>query len=316
MDIPQEDDLRWIVSRYAHLRAAHGEAIGVPALVEPTGEYFPDAFTPSAEGVAILLRRLLTYAPVADEIALEIAFAEAEGGGSGGCGTGACGPGGGSAGPVAEAVQRARGDGTQAEAAYRLVLPLRDVGEPVVLAASLARCVGGMVLGEAEEEVLPTERLAMAELAATLSGFGLLLLSGACVYTKSCGGLRAHQGTALDVPSSAVALALFLRLHDVKPSVARRHLETTQREAFDEALRWVDSNGRLMEALRLHPESLADGVFAIEPVKGLLARVFGAKSAAPPEVASVVGKRRARSEEEEKRLAENRALVEEALRAD
>jgi hypothetical protein len=172
-----------------------------------------------------------------------------------------------------------------------------------------------MVLGEAGETTTDGERLATAEVAATLCGFGLLLLCGACVYTKSCGGLRAHQGTQLDVPSSAVALALFLRLHDKKPGAARRHLDTTQREAFDEAVRWVDSNGAIVDALRVHPESLADGVFAIEPVKGFLARVFGAKPAALPDaVAAPVSKRRARTEAEERRLAEDKAIVEEALR--
>jgi len=171
-----------------------------------------------------------------------------------------------------------------------------------------------MVLGEAGEEIADVERLATAEIAATLSGFGLLLLNGACVYTKACGGLRAHQGTQLDVPSSALALALFLRVHDVKPAAARRHLETTQREAFDEALRWVDSNTAIVEALRVHPESLADGVFPVEPVKGLLSRLFGAKPAPLPEMAPA-SKRKVRTPEEERTLAENRALVEEALRA-
>jgi hypothetical protein len=317
MDLPQEDDLRWIVSRYAHLRAAHGDAIGVPELVQPTGEYFPDAFAPSADGVSVFLRRLLTYAPVADDIPLEIAFAETEEGKAGGCGTGGCGTGAPNAGPVAEALRRRHaGTAPTIEASYRLVLPVRDVGEPVVLGASLARCVGGIVLGEAGEDLIEAERLATAEIAATLSGFGVLLLCGSCVYTKSCGGLRAHQGTALDVTSTAVALALFLRIHDLKPGAARQHLETTQREAFDEALRWVDSNGRIVEALRVHPESLADGVFSIEPTKGFLARMFGAKGATAPVAVGAVARRRIRSEAEERRLAENRALVEEALRTD
>jgi hypothetical protein len=310
MELPPEDDLRWIVARYAHLRAAHGDAIGEPSLVEPTGEFFPDAFSRSADGVATVLKRMLAYAPVAEGIGLELAFAEAEeGGGGGGCGSGACGTEGGSKGPVAESIALPEGAG------YRLILPVRDVGEPVVLGAALARCVGGMILGEAGEEVPAAERLATAEIAATLSGFGVLLLAGSCVYTKSCGGLRAHQGTQLDVPSSAVALALFLRVHGMKPGAARRHLETTQREAFDEALRWVDSNAPLVDALRVHPASLADGVFAIEPVKGLFSRMFGAKPAALPEsIAAPVSKRKVRSADEERRLAENRAIVEEALR--
>ena len=37
-----EDNLRWLVSRFAHLKAEHGEAIGRPDLVLPTGD------TPSA----------------------------------------------------------------------------------------------------------------------------------------------------------------------------------------------------------------------------------------------------------------------------
>jgi hypothetical protein len=308
MDLPHEDDLRWIVATYARLRAAHGDDIGAPDLVEPTGEFFPDAFTPSPQGVGAMVRRMLGYAPVSEDLPLELAFREAEAeGGGGGCGSGGCATPGG-VGTPAEALRR--GD----DAGYRLVVPVRDVADPIVLGAGLARCVGGVVLGEAGEDVNEAERLATAEIAATLCGFGLLLLSGACVYTKSCGGLRAHQATALDVPSSALALALFLRVHDVKPSVARRHLETTQREAFDEALAWVDSNGAIVASLRAHPESLSDGVFPIAPVKGILGRLFATKPAQLPERIAAPPPRRMRSEAEERRLAEDRALVEEALR--
>ena len=312
MDLPPQDDLRWIVSRYAQLRAAHGEAIGTPELVEPTGEFFPDAFTPSPEGVATLLKRLLTYAPVSDHLGWELGFVEAEGGGGGGsCSSGACGTGGGGGALVGEAMPHPNGEG------YRVAVAVRDVADPVVLTASLARSVGGMILGEAGEEASSAaeERFAMSEIAATLSGFGLLLLNGACVYTKSCGGLRAHQSTRLDVASSAVALALFLRVHDLKPGLARRHLETTQAEAFDEALHWVDSRPALIAALQNHPESLVDGDFPVEETKGLFSRLFGARKAASPELSpGPVATRRVRSAEEERRLAETKAMVEEALR--
>jgi hypothetical protein len=308
MEALHADDLRWLVSRYARLRAEHGEAIGTPVLVEPNGTFFPDAFTPSPEGVGALLRRMLTYAPVSNDLQLELAFVEAEGGG-GSCGTGGCGDGGGgeAKGPIGEALQRGEG-------AYRVIIAARDVGDPIVLASSLARSVGGIVLGEAGEEPAGIEQGALSEVAAAMCGFGVLLTSGACVYTKSCGGLRAHRATHLDVASHATALALFLRLHDVKPGAARRHLETTQREAFDEALPWVDSNPKLLEALSIHPESLVDGVFPIEETKGLLARLFGGKPARAPEPVAKM-ERRVRSPEEERRLAENKALVEQALRA-
>jgi hypothetical protein len=303
------DALRWLVSRYARLRAAHGDAIGTPMLVEPNGEFFPDAFTPSPDGVGALLRRMLTYAPVSPSLELELAFVDpdAGGGGGGSCGTGGCGDGGAEAkGPIGEALMHREG-------AYRVILSARDVGDPVILASSLARSVGGIVLGEAGEEHHGVQHGALSEIAATMCGFGVLLTSGACVYTKSCGGLRAHRSTHLDVTSHATALALFVRLHDMKPANARRHMETTQREAFDEALPWVDSNARLMEALSIHPESLVDGVFPIEETKGLLARLFGAKPARAPEPAAKM-ERRVRTPEEERRLAENKALVEQALR--
>jgi hypothetical protein len=306
MDAPHADDLRWLVSRYARLRAEHGEAIGTPHLVEPNGTFFPDAFSASPEGVGALLRRMLTYAPVASDLQIELAFVEAETGG-GSCGTGGCGEGGGEAkGPIGEALQLREG-------AYRVIVAARDVSDPVVLAASLARSVGGIVLGEAGEAFDGVEHGALSEVAAAMCGFGVLFTSGACVYTKSCGGLRAHRATHLDVASHATALALFLRLHDLKPGSARRHLETTQREAFDESLPWVDSNPKLLEALSLHPESLVDGVFPIEETKGLLARLFGAKPARALEPVAKM-ERRARSPEQERRLAENKALVEQALR--
>ena len=87
---------------------------------------------------------------------------------------------------------------------------MRDVGDPVLLAASLARSAGHVVLGEAGED--DASDGALAEIAATACGFGLLLLQrGVCVYTKSCGGLRAHQGTHLTLVSTAVTLGLFAR---------------------------------------------------------------------------------------------------------
>ena len=53
------DTFTWLISQAARLRAAHGEVIGTPELVEPTGEYFPDAFERDAESVERLLTRLV-----------------------------------------------------------------------------------------------------------------------------------------------------------------------------------------------------------------------------------------------------------------
>src|ERR1700722_1844147 len=66
MDLPSDDALRWLVRTYARLRARYGEAIGTPALVQPTAEFFPDEFRLEASSVERFLRRILGYARGAD----------------------------------------------------------------------------------------------------------------------------------------------------------------------------------------------------------------------------------------------------------
>lgn len=310
MELPPEDSIRWIVRRYAELRDSHGEAIGDPELLEPSGRHFPDEFTRDAESVARLLRRMVAYSPLASDLPIELAFKEPEESqdGGGGCGKSACGTG---------AAIAAHDGVMETDDGYRVELKVSDVGNPVVLTTALARSVGAMVLSEAGEDVSAREAPLAAELTAVACGFGVLLTSGAAVYTKACGGLRMHQATSMAVNELALALALFVRLHDKDASRARAHLETTQKEAFAEAMRWVLSNEELVTALRDRPSELRDGVFAIEPVRGLLGRLFSKRREDPlPPVAPASSKRAPRSEAEERRLAEARALVEEALAED
>src|SRR5580693_4863558 len=92
MELPSEDALRWIVRGYARLRAAHGEAIGVPVLVHPTAAFFPDAFHGDAPSVERLMRRIIAYAPIADDLRVELALL-VEGEQASGCGSVACGSG-------------------------------------------------------------------------------------------------------------------------------------------------------------------------------------------------------------------------------
>jgi hypothetical protein len=309
MDLPHDEALRWLVSHYAGLRAGHGEDIGTPELVEPSGRFFPDAFRPDGPSVARLLKRVLGYAPVSDEVEVALRFVEQEGQAAGGCGTGACGTG--SSGTGGGLMDRV----TPVDDAYIVDLPVSDVGHPTLLTTSLVRSAGAIVLSEAGEDVLPEELGAMSELAASVCGFGVLLTNGAYVYGKSCGGVRVHTHTHLSVAEHAVLLALFCKIHDVKPSVARAHLEPTPLEAFAEARAWVDARERLVTDLREHPSSLVDGVFPSEPARGLLGRLFGgAPRSSKPEAAPAPAPRRERSEEEQRRLAEAKALVDEALR--
>lgn len=309
MDLPSDDTLRRLVSRYASFKAAHGAAIGSPDLVQPTGEFFPDEFKGDAESVAGFLKRLLSYAPLAPDLPVALRFVEpagksdeSSGSGGGGCSSGGCSTGGKGA-PV-------QGTVSELEDGYLIDVNVGDVTTATMLSTTLARSAGAIVLREAGDT--GTDPRVDCEIAAVACGFGVLLANGSYVYAKGCGGVRVHQATILSVEEHAVLLALFVRDHDLRASSARAHLETTPAEAFDGALEWVDSNPEIVDALRTQPDSLAAGLFAIEPIKGFFGRLF-AKRRAEPDLGKISVPRRVRTPEEERRIAESRRLVEAAL---
>jgi hypothetical protein len=300
MDLPSDDALRWIVSAYARLRARHADAFTGPALVQPTGAFFPDEFRLDAASVERLLRRLIGYSPVVDDVGIELAFIEPSEQAGGGCGSSACGPAGSSG---------ARPTVQEVDDGYRVFVATSDVPNPDLLTTSLARAVGALVLHEAGEDVDAGDD----EIAGVACGFGVLLASGSSVWAKSCGGLRMAQATALSVEELTVALALFVGIHHVKVSEARAHLGATQREAFDLALAWVESNPLLLETLRDRPALLEKGVFDIEPVRGLVGRWLHKRKLDQELRAPVVSSRAPLTDEKRHRLEEARALVDEVL---
>lgn len=154
-----DDALRSIVAHLAHLRAAYGEVLAEPDLVEPTGEYFPDEFKLEGGAIDRLMRRMMTYAPLATDLDVQLAIVEPEGDApkGGGCGSGACGPG--DKGAKASQVLR---PAIETEDGYAVVLASADVGEPKLLTASLARSMGRLVLFEADEDVDPRDEGALA----------------------------------------------------------------------------------------------------------------------------------------------------------
>jgi hypothetical protein len=305
MDLPDDRRLHRIVQSFAHLRAEYGAAIGSPALVQPTAEFFPDAFRPDVPSVGRLLRRLLDYAPLSSELGVELAVVVPEPDHQGGgCGSAACAPGSGKSAAGLDVVELEDG--------YRVVVSATDVGNADVLSTSLARSVGALVLHEAGEPVGAES----SEIAATVCGFGVLLANGSAVWAKSCGGLRMAQATVASVEETAVTLALFVALHGHKVSAARKHLGATQREAFDVAQEWVESNPLLIESLRDRPGRLASGAIEFEPVRGVLGQWLHKRSveqafrAAAPRGASTL------TPEQRRRLDEVRALMDDAGEAD
>lgn len=306
--------LRSIVAHLAHLRAAYGEVLADPELVEPNAEYFPDDFALDADGVQTLLERMMTYAPLAEDLDVKLGVIEPEGDaaqGGGGCGSGACGPGGGASKSAKGAVLR---PAVETDDGYVAVLAATDAGDTTVLTTSLARSVGRIVLFEADEDVDPRDEGPMSELTAVACGLGTILLNGAAVYKKGCGGMKRHQATFLSVDELALAVALFVRVTDAKPGRVRKHLAVTQREAFHNALSWVDDQPNLVKALADEPETLEDGVFVLEEKKGLFGKLLGRKRTDEDDLVPVSKpKASTLSEEERRRIAETKALVDEAL---
>ncbi|WP_394822774.1 hypothetical protein [Pendulispora albinea] len=275
MELPNDDTLNWIVTRYADFVAKHGEAIGQPELVQPTGEFFPDDFAFDVQSVARLFERMLSYAPVSDDLEFGLQFVDsAQASGGGGCSSGGCGSGSCATDAGANVRDGLRNGVLETDEGYVAVVNVEYVHNAILLTTSLVRSIGAIVLAEADEEVAESDLGLMSEIAAVASGFGVLLHQGSYVYGKSCGGARVQRATQLSVEELGVALALFTRHHELKASQARGHLDTTQREAFDHALEWVDSNEDIVDGLRERPEEIALGFFEIQPARGLLGRML------------------------------------------
>ncbi len=305
MELPDDRSLRQIIQTLAHLRAAHGAAIADPVLVQPTAEFFPDAFRPDVASVDRLLRRMMEYAPLSIDLAVELGVLVPEQDhAGGGCGSAACGTGSG-AGSSAVNVE-------ELENGYRVVVVATDVSNADVLSTSLARSVGALILHEAGERV----GAVTSELAATACGFGVLLLNGSAVWAKACGGLRMAQATVTPVEEMAVALALFVAIHGHKVSEARKHLGATQREAFDVAQDWVESNGALVATLRDRPAELAAGAIDFEPIRGLFGQWLHKRRLESVLRARPAKKSTTLTAEQQRRLAEVRALMDETGEVD
>ena len=309
MGLPGDDTLKWLVSRYATVRVAAGDAFEGAQLVTPTGEHFPDSFAQDADSVARLVRRMMTYTPLSEEIRIELGFFEpepAEGASGGDCGS--CGPT-----SCAPARKQAAQVGSRVEAVnggYRLALSVADVSDPVVLTSTVARSLGAMIL--AESAVGDVEDIAAdSEIAAVATGFGVLVTAAAHIYGKSCGGVSVRRSTALTVEEAGFALALFCAVHEIKPSAARSHLAPSQREAFAMSTALLANNPEVIASLRDTPELLTDGIVTITHETSFFAKLFGKRPerdrVAPAKVALP------RSADDARRLAEAKALVQEAL---
>ena len=240
-------------------------------LVEPTAEFFPDEVSPSAEAVALLFGRVCSYTPLPEDTPYTFAFIEPEASGGGACGTGACATPGssGQSDDVTVAVRQG--------AEYILPINVQCAGKAEGLMATLSRHSGSLVYALADTQAPSASLAETSEVLASLSGLGLLLLIGSHVYCKGCSTVRFDRYTALSPAELAWFTALFLQLHHLPPTKARKHLSGTTRELFDEAVKWFEDRPDLCADFRARPGDIAAGSGDFSPrAKGFLAKLWGA----------------------------------------
>jgi len=264
--LPELPVLRSVAKKYAEVMATLDLTRGEQPLVLPNGEWFPDPFRQDEESLERLVCRMQGYAGLEQLEITSHLLGEPTGEacGTGGCGSGACGP---AADPGELLPRLARTD-----EGYRLEMPPAALRHPIALTATLARLLGAIALHEKGD---PNPHEAAAELAAVALGFGVLMLEGSYLYTKSCGGPSIGRATLLSCGELALPFALFVAVEQKSTSDARAELAATQKEAFDEAWALVQSNRAFVERLSADPASVARGAGELREARSWLARVLG-----------------------------------------
>ncbi len=260
MDLPDPTVTKDLVSRYAQLRALLAPELGALPLVLPNGGYFPDVFEPTEAGLNRLLRRMQGHAGIADipiegRVTSELSSTESQSS----CSSGACAPA-----PMDSDQSRIieSGDG------WVIQFAPAELRHPVGLTTVLARSLSAIVLEEVRgEHSVPSPAALSYDLAGVQLGFGVLLLEGSYIYSKSCGGPSIAKLTALSTPELAVAVALFAATEDHSLGPAKRIASPTQKAALGLAEDLIASNRALVRQLKKSPNALASADFRLAPIK-------------------------------------------------
>jgi hypothetical protein len=318
MELPSSDVLPGIVERCARLLSSIGHDLGKRPLVLPTAEFFPDRFVGDAESAAALVARMAGHAglsdvPLSTRVITQLGEPEDEHEASrGGC-TSGCVPAG-----VAGSSPRLVDDGD----GWTLNVPANELSHSVVVTTMIARALGHVFL---VETLAPHERIEApadltADYAAVALGFGPLLMEGAYIYSKGCGGPQVAQVTRASLPELAIVSALFAEMGSHSTRKALRELGATQSAVFGDALEWAKTNSELVTRLREEPARVAGFDYTLSESKPWLLRVFGGKKSAGPDSSrsdsSPPSGQRTRStppKASDPHRDEIRALVEEAL---
>jgi hypothetical protein len=259
MELPAQSVLFAVTQRYARLLSRFGDEIGKRPLVLPTAEFFPDVFLQDEPSVARLLSRMQAHAGMDDiPIDTKLIGADEPSAQAGGCGSGACSTIHGTEAQTERLVEQGGG--------WLVNVPASEIGHPVVLTTQLARTLALVFLLESrgEGEPLDAPLEVTVDLAAVSLGFGALLLEGSYIYAKSCGGPSVARVTHIGPGELAFALSLFASRGGHSLRQAQKLAGTTQQALLTEAKALVESNQKLVAALKNHPERVAAGDYALE----------------------------------------------------
>ena len=274
MQLPSDAEILGLVGAYGRLRAGVRSELGRPTLVLPTGHFFPDAYDASPGAALRLVQRLQLHASMAD-IPVRVAVVD-ENAASGGCSSSSCstpnpGP--------APSEQRLSLDGD----GWVLRLTAAELAHPVALTTTMARALGAIFLEETRPETIsvPQPTAPHQDLTAVALGLGVLLLEGAYVYSKSCGGPRVSQLTALSAPELAVAVAVYSAVEGVSLKQAIRCSSTTQKALLKDAAALLRGNPQLPQWVKTARVDDPSPTMALGPAKaGWLSDWFAPKSRA------------------------------------
>lgn len=273
MELPGLPLVRELVIRYARVLEQFAGEIGRRPLVLPNSAFFPDEFRGDDVSLQRLVSRMAEHAGMAD-IPIRATLDAGEDGacstGGGACGSGACGTP--SVGDDGVALVDT-GEG------WVLRLAATELANPVTMTTRLARSLAEIFLYETREEdaALDEPFPVTIDLTGVALGFGVLLMEGSYVYSKSCGGPRVSQVTTLSCGELAVPYALFVKTSGLTRRAALKELGVTQREVVTQALDVLDANDRLVASLGRAPERVAAGLFELGEAKPGLLRLFGGK---------------------------------------
>ncbi len=257
MEFPNVEQCRRLVPPYAAQLVRFGAEMTPSPLVLATPEYFPDPFTGDGSGAQRVLDRLQSHTGLTD-IPIRISLlGDAPAGAH--CG-GTCAPA-----LPSGALSRIVDGGDE----WELQLDARTLSVPPLLGTLLARSLAHIFIEEVRAEGSEPERNPIgAEIVAVQLGLGALLLDGAHVYQKSCGGPSIQQFTAADAPTLALWTALFASHHGLDLRAARRAAQATQASLLGDARDFARAHQALGTALRDAPARVAQGDFSLEASTG------------------------------------------------